>query len=80
MDSNIEQLLSEYDARSAEEWRSAEELGAKAFESRDEMLLSVSRSPGQDAAAYRRRVRDSGRFDTVLLPVGSGIELSRLRS
>jgi predicted O-methyltransferase YrrM len=28
---------------------------------------------------YRRHVRDGGRFDSVLLPVGSGIELSRLR-
>jgi predicted O-methyltransferase YrrM len=33
-----------------------------------------------DAAAYRQRVRGSGRFDTVLLPVGSGLELSRLRT
>ena len=32
------------------------------------------------ADAYRERVRASGRFDSVLLPVGSGIELSRLRS
>jgi len=205
MDASIEQLLSEYDARSAEEWRRVEALGPKAYASRDEMLLSVGRSTGQllnllaheakarsilelgtsygysavwlaeaaranggkvvtlelaenksryareklasvgldsyvdfrvgdalqlldtlsgpfdfvlvdlwkdlyipcldrfmatlapgavvvadnmlfpehsreDAAAYRRRVRESGRFDTVLLPVGSGIELSRLRS
>jgi predicted O-methyltransferase YrrM len=29
--------------------------------------------------AYRRHVRANGRFDSVLLPVGSGIELSRLR-
>jgi predicted O-methyltransferase YrrM len=28
---------------------------------------------------YRRHVRASGRFDSVLLPVGSGVELSRLR-
>jgi predicted O-methyltransferase YrrM len=28
---------------------------------------------------YRQHVRASGRFDSVLLPVGSGIELSRLR-
>jgi predicted O-methyltransferase YrrM len=32
------------------------------------------------AEAYRERVRASGRFDSVLLPVGSGIELSRRRS
>ena len=32
-----------------------------------------------DAAAYQKRVRESGRFDSVLLPVGSGLELSRLR-
>ena len=29
---------------------------------------------------YRQHVRASGRFDSVLLPVGSGIELSRLRN
>jgi predicted O-methyltransferase YrrM len=29
--------------------------------------------------AYRMHVRSSGRFDSVLLPVGSGVELSRLR-
>jgi predicted O-methyltransferase YrrM len=29
--------------------------------------------------AYRLHVRASGRFDSVLLPVGSGVELSRLR-
>jgi predicted O-methyltransferase YrrM len=28
---------------------------------------------------YRQHVRATGRFDSVLLPVGSGIELSRLR-
>ena len=28
---------------------------------------------------YRRRVRDTGRFDSVLLPIGSGLEVSRLR-
>jgi predicted O-methyltransferase YrrM len=28
---------------------------------------------------YRQHVRDTRRFDSVLLPVGSGIELSRLR-
>jgi predicted O-methyltransferase YrrM len=33
-----------------------------------------------DAEAYRAHVRASGRFDSVLLPVGSGIELSRLRA
>jgi predicted O-methyltransferase YrrM len=31
----------------------------------------------QDAEAYRRRVRSTERFESVLLPVGSGIELSR---
>jgi predicted O-methyltransferase YrrM len=31
-----------------------------------------------DAEAYRAHVRASGRFDSILLPVGSGIELSRL--
>jgi predicted O-methyltransferase YrrM len=28
---------------------------------------------------YRRHVRANGGFDSVLLPVGSGVELSRLR-
>lgn len=31
-----------------------------------------------DAETYRAHVRESGRFDSILLPVGSGIELSRL--
>jgi len=47
MDANIERLLSEYDERSAAEWRRAEELGTKAFGSRDEMLLAVGRATGQ---------------------------------
>ncbi len=29
-----------------------------------------------EATAYRKRVRETGAFDTVLLPVGSGLELS----
>jgi predicted O-methyltransferase YrrM len=33
-----------------------------------------------DAEAYRAHVRASGQFDSVLLPVGSGLELSRLRA
>jgi predicted O-methyltransferase YrrM len=33
-----------------------------------------------DAQAYRAHVRASGQLDSVLLPVGSGIELSRLRA
>lgn len=32
-----------------------------------------------EAEAYRAHVGRSGRFDSVLLAVGSGIELSRLR-
>ena len=35
-------------------------------------------SAREDAAAYRARVRASRRFDSVLLPIGSGIEVSRL--
>ncbi|HKE43650.1 MAG TPA: class I SAM-dependent methyltransferase [Steroidobacteraceae bacterium] len=31
------------------------------------------------AEAYRKRVRESGAFDSVLLPIGSGIEVSRRR-
>ena len=30
------------------------------------------------AEAYQRHVRESGRFDTLLLPIGSGLEVSRL--
>jgi predicted O-methyltransferase YrrM len=30
--------------------------------------------------SYRKHVRANGRFDSILLPVGSGIELSRLRN
>lgn len=40
----------------------------------DNMLQPESSRP--EAAAYRRRVRELG-LDSVLLPVGSGIELSR---
>jgi predicted O-methyltransferase YrrM len=41
----------------------------------DNMLFPEMSRP--DAALYRRAIRSSGRFDSVLLPVGSGIELSR---
>ena len=33
-----------------------------------------------EADAYRRRVRESGQFESVLLPIGSGIEVSRRMS
>jgi predicted O-methyltransferase YrrM len=39
--------------------------------------MTFPESARQDAEAYRRRVRESHRFDSVLLPVGSGIEVSR---
>lgn len=29
-----------------------------------------------EATAYRNRVRETGAFDTVLMPIGSGIEVS----
>ncbi len=34
----------------------------------------------EDADAYRRHVRAMGCFDSLLLPVGSGLELSRFRA
>lgn len=48
-----------------------------AFVAADNMLLP----PGyrQMGELYRQHVRANGRFDSVLLPIGSGIELSRLR-
>ena len=33
----------------------------------------------KEAELYRKRVRDSGLYDSVLLPIGSGLEVSRLR-
>jgi predicted O-methyltransferase YrrM len=33
-----------------------------------------------EAETYRAYVRHTGRFDSVLLPIGSGVELSRMRS
>jgi predicted O-methyltransferase YrrM len=44
----------------------------------DNMLEPISAR--RDAEAYRAHVRASGRFDSVLLPVGNGIELSRVRA
>ena len=32
----------------------------------------------KDAETYRKHLRKTGRFDSVLLPIGSGIEVSRL--
>jgi predicted O-methyltransferase YrrM len=52
-------------------------LGAGAFVAADNILEPPAyRDMGE---LYRQHVRASGRFDSVLLPVGSGIELSRLR-
>src|SRR5258705_7567806 len=42
----------------------------------DNMLEPPMARP--QAEAYQRHVRASGRFDTVLLPIGSGLEASRL--
>ncbi len=40
----------------------------------DNMLFPPSSLP--EAAAYRQRVRETNAFDTVLMPIGSGIEVS----
>jgi predicted O-methyltransferase YrrM len=42
----------------------------------DNMLEPPMARPQADA--YQRHVRESGRFDTLLLPIGSGLEVSRL--
>jgi predicted O-methyltransferase YrrM len=51
-------------------------LAPGAFVIADNMLQPEASRPQTDA--YRRHLRASGRFDTVLLPIGSGIEVSRL--
>jgi predicted O-methyltransferase YrrM len=53
-------------------------LGEDAIVVADNMLFP--QNAREHAAAYQRRVRESGRFDTVSLPVGSGLELSRIRA
>jgi predicted O-methyltransferase YrrM len=55
----------------------APKLGAGAMVAADNMIEPSRTRP--EAEAYRAHVRASGKFDSVLLPVGSGIELSRLR-
>jgi predicted O-methyltransferase YrrM len=51
-------------------------LSAGAFIAADNILQPPAyREMGEQ---YRRHVRATGRFDSILLPVGSGIELSRL--
>lgn len=55
----------------------APRLGAGAMVAADNMIEPPWSRP--EAEAYRAHVRASGTFDSVLLPVGSGIELSRLR-
>jgi len=47
-----------------------------AFVAADNMIYPEIARP--DAASYQRRVRQLD-FDSVLLPIGSGIELSRRR-
>lgn len=42
----------------------------------DNMIFPPDARPQTEA--YRRRVLDSKRFETVLLPIGSGLEVSRL--
>ena len=55
----------------------APKLGAGAMVAADNMIEPARTRP--EAEAYRAHVRASGKLDSVLLPVGSGIELSRLR-
>lgn len=55
----------------------APKLGAGAMVAADNMIEPSRSRP--EAEAYRAYVRASGKFDSVLLPVGSGVELSRLR-
>ena len=43
----------------------------------DNMVYPEAARP--DAERYRTHVRNSGRYDSVLLPIGSGLEVSRLR-
>ena len=51
-------------------------LAPDAFVVADNMLQPELARP--DAEKYRQRVRSTGRFDSVLLPIGSGLEVSRL--
>ncbi len=44
----------------------------------DNMLFPPSSRP--EAEAYRKRVKETNAFDSVLLPIGSGIEMSSLRA
>lgn len=52
-------------------------LAPQAFIAADNMLEPAFNRP--EAAAYQAHVRACGRFDSVLLSLGSGVELSRLR-
>jgi predicted O-methyltransferase YrrM len=52
-------------------------LAAGAFVVADNMLLPPS--VRRHAERYQQHVRSTGRFDSVLLPVGGGLEISRLR-
>jgi predicted O-methyltransferase YrrM len=52
-------------------------LSAGAIVVADNML--IPESSREHAASYRRHVRDAGCLDSILLPVGSGLEVSRLR-
>jgi predicted O-methyltransferase YrrM len=55
--------------------RFAHKLAPGAIVVADNMIEPESARPHADA--YRARVRESGAFDSVLLPIGSGIEVSR---
>lgn len=44
----------------------------------DNMLFPPSSRP--EAEVYRKRVKETNAFDSVLLPIGSGIEMSSLRA
>lgn len=52
-------------------------LARGAFVVADNMLLP--RAHRRNGERYRQHVRATGRFDSVLLPVGGGLEISRLR-
>jgi predicted O-methyltransferase YrrM len=53
-------------------------LGERACVIADNMLSPASTR--HEADAYRAHVRNTGAFDSVLLPLGSGLEISRRRS
>ncbi len=51
-------------------------LNKNVFVIADNMIFPPHSRP--EAEAYRKRVRETSAFDTVLLPMGSGVEVSRM--